>query len=99
SHAQGRTACSEAIKPVSGVATVHVDELFERNPLEGETYPLVDDIVDLELLVPDALLLERPKGPLCREDCQGLCANCGADRNTTACDCRVEDIDPRWSAL
>jgi uncharacterized protein len=93
------SSCSRCLTPVSGTASVHVDELFERHPLEGETYPLEDDIVDLELLVRDALVLELPKVPLCRDDCQGLCANCGADRNTTACDCSVEEIDPRWSAL
>ena len=32
-------------------------------------------------LVHDAVLLELPLAPLCREDCQGLCPHCGADRN------------------
>ncbi len=38
-----------------------------------ETYPLVGDELDLEPLVRDAILLELPQAPLCREDCQGLC--------------------------
>ena len=68
-------------------------------PLEGETYPLDDDTLDLEPLVRDALLLELPLAPLCTEDCAGLCPSCGADRNETQCDCRVDDTDPRWAAL
>jgi uncharacterized protein len=91
--------CSRCIKPVQGTASVHVDELYERHPLDVETYQLEDDIVDLELLVRDSLLLELPKVPLCRDDCQGLCANCGADRNTTSCDCATDEVDPRWAAL
>jgi uncharacterized protein len=91
--------CSRCLQPLRGTATVHVDELYERNPLDGETYPLTDDIVDAELLVRDALLLELPSVPLCRDDCQGLCSNCGADHNITSCDCATDEVDPRWAAL
>jgi uncharacterized protein len=79
---------------------VHVGELYERNPLEGETYPLSDDdIVDLEPLIRDALLLELPAVPLCRPDCKGLCPSCGVDHNLTSCDCSDAEPDPRWDAL
>jgi uncharacterized protein len=37
--------------------------------------------------------------PLCREDCQGLCPVCGADKNTGACSCVESSPDPRWAAL
>ncbi len=94
-----QAACSRCLAPVAGVASVHVDELFEPAPLEGETYLLADETIDLEPLVRDALLLELPAAPLCRPDCTGLCAQCGADRNTTACDCVTEELDPRWAAL
>jgi uncharacterized protein len=73
--------------------------LFEPAPLEGETYKLDDDVLDLEPLVRDALLLELPTVPLCREECAGLCSNCGVDLNVTTCDCTTEDFDPRWAAL
>jgi uncharacterized protein len=92
-------ACSRCLRPVGGDVVVHVDELFEREPLDGETYPLDDDVLDLQPLVRDALVLEFPAAPLCDADCEGLCAICGADRNETRCDCRVEDSDPRWAAL
>jgi uncharacterized protein len=35
---------------------------------------------------------------LCREDCKGLCPNCGTDLNEATCDCAAR-IDPRWEAL
>jgi uncharacterized protein len=94
-----RAACSRCLAPVGGTVAVHVDELFEPAPLEGETYPLADETIDLEPLVRDALLLELPAAPLCRTDCAGLCPHCGVDRNTTACDCHTEELDPRWAAL
>jgi uncharacterized protein len=92
-------ACSRCVDPVSGEARVHVDELFEPEPLAGETYRLGDDEIDLEPLVRDAILLELPLAPRCRAECAGLCPRCGADRNRTGCDCRVETDDPRWAAL
>ena len=49
-------------------------------------------------LVEEQLQLEIPLKALCREDCRGLCPQCGADRNLTACSC-VEPADDRWSAL
>jgi len=92
-------ACSRCLEPVSGEISVHVDELFETEPLEGETYKLDEDVIDLEPMVRDALLLELPLAPLCAADCAGLCATCGVNRNLTRCDCVTQEIDPRWAAL
>ncbi len=92
-------ACSRCLEPVTGDIAVHVDELFETVPLEGETYPLEEDVIDLEPMVRDALLLELPLAPLCRPDCAGLCPTCGANHNVTECDCATDEPDPRWAAL
>lgn len=48
-------------------------------------YALDGDTVDLEPVLRDALLLEVPLRPLCRDDCLGICATCGADLNTDSC--------------
>jgi uncharacterized protein len=98
-HAPWQAACSRCLQPVTGEVSAHVDELFEPAPLEGETYPLDDDTLDLSPLVRDALLLDLPAAPVCREDCAGICATCGADRNEAPCACVPDDTDPRWSAL
>jgi uncharacterized protein len=92
-------ACSRCLDPVHGRIDVHVDELFELVPLEGETYKLDEDVIDLEPMVRDALLLELPLAPLCSDDCEGLCPNCGVNRNLTHCECVSHEIDPRWAAL
>jgi uncharacterized protein len=98
--AEWQAACSRCLVPVGGDLAVTVGELYEREPLEGETYRLSDDdVVDLEPLVRDALLLEVPAVPLCRTDCQGLCPTCGIDRNLANCDCAHSEPDPRWAAL
>ena len=85
--------------PARGQLAVGIDELFEPHPLDGETYLLDHDCIDLDQVVRDAVVLELPPAPLCRDDCRGLCPICGADRNDTDCDCVEDDDDPRWAAL
>ncbi len=54
--------------------------------------------IDTHPLLVEQLNLGVPMKPLCREDCAGLCAACGADLNAGSCDCQQE-TDPRWNAL
>ncbi len=92
-------ACARCLAPAAGRVEVHVDELFEAAPEPGETYLLEGDHIDLEPLVRDAIVLELPTVAHCRDDCAGLCPQCGADLNLTQCDCVADDSDPRWAAL
>jgi uncharacterized protein len=48
---------------------------------DADVYRLDGDVADLEPVLRDAVLLEVPLRPLCRPDCLGLCATCGADLN------------------
>lgn len=57
-----------------------------------------DDELDTDPLVREQVQLEIPMKSLCRDDCKGLCAQCGANLNEGSCDCRPER-DPRWDAL
>ena len=47
----------------------------------------------------EALLIDLPVRALCREDCRGICANCGKNLNTSPCQCAVTHVDSRWDAL
>jgi DUF177 domain-containing protein len=50
-------------------------------------------------LVREQVLLALTDRPLCREDCRGLCPQCGANLNEKVCGCAVEKLDPRLSVL
>jgi uncharacterized protein len=54
--------CARCVRPVDGVATAEVGELFETAPQEGESYLLDTEYVDLVPMVRDAVLLELPIG-------------------------------------
>src|SRR5688572_5563647 len=93
--------CRRCLDEVGGVAEAEVSEVFEVHPVEGETYPIDGDEVDLEPVARDAALLHLPLAPLCRADCEGP----APDAFPTI----VEDDeggidgeparDPRWAAL
>ncbi|MBI4654106.1 MAG: DUF177 domain-containing protein [Nitrospirae bacterium] len=58
-----------------------------------------DDQIDIEQLVKEQLFLAIPMKPLCKSDCQGICPKCGKDLNERACECKIEEIDPRLAIL
>ncbi len=96
--------CRRCAAPVEGMLRIPVRERFTEpgggygDPDDDDAYPIVDDELDLGPMVRDAVVLELPLAPLCREDCQGLCPRCGCDRNEEACDCEAPR-DPRWANL
>ena len=97
--------CRRCLKPVTGRLQAHVREMYrprtvgEADDEDEDTYPLSGEQLDLRPLVRDAILLDLPIAPLCREDCRGLCATCGADLNDGPCNCAPPATDPRWAVL
>lgn len=57
-----------------------------------------DDRLDLGQVVREQCYLALPMKPLCTPDCQGLCPQCGADKNVAPCTC-TRPADPRFAAL
>ena len=55
--------------------------------------------VNLREAVRQTALTVQPLKPLCRLDCQGLCAQCGVNLNEVSCRCASEVTDPRWRPL
>ncbi len=66
---------------------------------EMAALPQLDgDLLDLEPVLRDAVVLALPLRPLCREDCPGLCAECGARLDSDPGHGHEVD-DPRWAVL
>lgn len=57
------------------------------------------EAIDVDEIVKEQILLAVPTRMLCREDCKGICPQCGIDKNTGECQCVIDEIDPRWAAL
>lgn len=100
-HLEGE--CSRCLDPVDQDIATRFDELFlypEKVKAEEreDSVLLVDDEVRLGPVVRDALAMEADERPLCREDCPGLCAQCGF-RMEDDPDHHHEVIDERFAAL
>lgn len=99
--------CARCLDPISDrEVDVEFTELFaypdsatEQTTDPDEIARLVDDLVDLEPVVRDAVVLALPSVPLCVPDCAGLCPGCGLKWAELEPDHRHETIDPRWAAL
>jgi len=66
---------------------------------EEEIFPIdAHHLVDLTEAVRQNVLLALPMVTLCREDCQGLCPQCGHDLNLGPCECKPE-VDTRFGVL
>jgi uncharacterized protein len=53
----------------------------------------------LEDILREQILLALPLKITCREDCMGLCPQCGKNLNQEQCSCAAPVEDPRWEAL
>jgi uncharacterized protein len=58
-----------------------------------------DGEIDVDDVVREQVELAVPMARVCREDCKGLCPECGANLNEAPCGCAGEHSDPRWGAL
>ena len=55
--------------------------------------------VDITQDILDAMALAIPAKILCRQDCKGLCPQCGTDLNSQSCSCSAAPVDSRWEKL
>jgi uncharacterized protein len=72
----------------------------ENDEQDDEELYLDGDLLDLEPVLRDAVVLALPMSPLCREDCPGLCVECGMPLADAGPGHQHQDaMDPRWAAL
>jgi len=97
--------CVRCLEPIRDEIVADFQELFVYDDSEtdddeaDETSRLEGDLLDLEPLLRDAVVLALPFQPLCRDDCPGLCAECGARLADDPDHQHDEPVDPRWAAL
>jgi uncharacterized protein len=99
-------AAGECVRCLEGVTfdvEADLQELFvypgrAQQDDEDEIREIEDELIDLEPAIRDAVVPTLPFQPVCREDCPGLCSECGA-RLADDPDHRHDVADPRWAAL
>jgi uncharacterized protein len=96
--------CARCLEPLSQTADVRFQELFhygqDSGPDGEDGYSLDGDLLDLEPVLRDALVLALPLAPLCRDDCPGLCPECGVQLARAGRQHgHAAPADPRWAEL
>ena len=99
-----KTQCARCLKDIDAEVEFSIEEILVQD--DGETSTDDEDVilfegytVEIDDIVLNSFLLNTSMKYLCREDCKGLCQNCGADLNEGDCGCNHDVIDPRWSGL
>jgi uncharacterized protein len=98
--------CARCLDPLTSTIEVSFQELYRYLPDPGEDEDdgeerfLDGDFLDLEPAFRDAVVLALPLSPLCRDDCPGLCVDCGAKLADVGPEHKHGDkLDPRWGLL
>jgi uncharacterized protein len=98
--------CGRCLRPLTDTLVVTIQELYayehsttDETTDEDEVGRLQGDLIDLEPAVRDAVVLALPNNPLCREECPGLCPECGVPRDDLPADHGHQQADARWAAL
>ena len=99
--ARATTSCARCLEDVvydlegqiDGYFLINEDSVVPEDMGEDEMQVLpADHIIDIRPLVNVAFMMDLDDVPLCRDDCAGLCPNCGANLNEGPCGCG-EDAD------
>ena len=110
-NTQTEFSCSRCLRPFTLKLPLKIQEEFfpTIDIIAGMRLPKPEDpgsftidehhVLDLTEAIRQYIVTAIPMKPLCKEDCAGLCSTCGKDLNLGKCDCKQEEMDPRWAEL
>ncbi|MDW5324058.1 YceD family protein [Plantactinospora sp. KLBMP9567] len=98
--------CGRCLRPITDSLVVPIQELYayehsttDETTDEDEVGRMQGDLIDLEPALRDAVVLALPTNPVCREDCPGLCPECGVHWDELPAEHSHQQVDPRWAGL
>jgi uncharacterized protein len=99
--------CDRCLKEFEQILDIDIEEmhyfekdLFENKEVnENEAFKVINNKINLEPIIRQNFVLNIPIKLICKEECRGLCFMCGKDLNEGSCDCKKDDIDPRFAKL
>lgn len=104
-HTTVEFLCNRCMEAMSLEVNAPFSEFFSNHKAvvegeqEEEIFLFEGDQIDIDSHITRAILLELPMKALCKEECKGLCPECGINLNFEKCRCIEETIDPRFAAL
>lgn len=97
-----RTNCNRCLESISGSGNVEIAEQFASYTPTGTDesfYSFQGDFIDLSDCLREQVLLSLPMKYTCKDDCRGLCPQCGQNLNYQHCNCNNDNFNPQFNKL
>lgn len=81
---------------------IDIEERFTMNKelIEDEQIIFVEgDSINITEIVENSIISTLPIKRLCKNNCNGLCYQCGKNLNEDSCECTTNDVDLRLAKL
>ncbi|MBQ5695880.1 MAG: DUF177 domain-containing protein [Clostridium sp.] len=94
-------SCSRCLDTFIYPIDIDIEERFTNDKeLQNEETMFVDsDTLNITEIIENSIISTLPIKRLCKEDCKGLCSQCGANKNVENCSCLDYDVDIRLAKL
>lgn len=103
---KGKAPCSRCLEEVEVSLPIQIARDIDFSDTEKERWEKLDEMeflheldLDTEKLIQEEIMMAFPMQVLCREDCKGLCPQCGINRNKASCNCDDAPKDPRMAVI
>ena len=94
--------CSRCLDAFIYPIDIDIEERFTKSKELQDDEELIfveDDTLDIIQIVENCIISTLPIKRLCKEDCKGLCSQCGTNKNVKECQCDDFDVDIRLAKL
>lgn len=93
--------CSRCLDTFIYPIDIDIEERFTTNSKseDDEAIVVLDDVLDITEIVETSIISTLPIKRVCKDDCKGLCQECGCNLNFNTCSCNKEDVNIRFEAL
>jgi len=93
--------CSRCLDTFIYPIDIDIEERFTTNSKsqDDEAIVVMDDVLDITEIVETSIISTFPIQRVCKDDCKGLCQECGCNLNYNKCSCNKEDVDIRFESL
>ena len=94
-------SCSRCLDTFIYPIDIDIEERFTHDKeLQNEETMFVDsDTLNITEIIENSIISTLPIKRLCKEDCKGLCSQCGENKNVENCSCLDYDVDVRLAKL
>ena len=93
--------CSRCLDTFIYPIDIDIEERFTTNPdcTDEEALVVMNDVLNITEIVENSIISTLPIQRVCKDDCKGLCQECGVNLNNETCSCYKGDVDIRFEAL